>query len=114
MTHLTQLGILYERVTIPGATGVSSFVYTKVADNIPCWAAHVKHVFGEFAGMVASQATHILFLDADAPVVDNSMRFEVEGTVYAIEHVDPKFGMSGERDHTECLIYAVENPQSSR
>lgn len=109
---LCQTGALYAKRKVTQPTGVVTYVFNKIADNIPCRSVHLKNTFGATMGRMTAQATHLLYLDAGTHTVDTSMAFGVDGTIYGFEHVEPKFNRTRVH-HYECLMFALESPQTT-
>lgn len=109
---MNQTCSLHARRKTNNADGTVSYVYNKIYDNIACRSVHMKTSFGETLGRKATQATHLLYLDVGAPVVDTTMAVLVDGTMFTFEHVEPKYNRN-KVHHFECLIYASDSPQTT-
>lgn len=108
---LTQTCEVYTRITTTDVHGSSVHIYNKWLTDVRCRSVHMKNVWGQYAGRIAAQATHLLYIHSDYPELDTTMRVKLDdGTWYQIEHSDMKHDWLGHH-HPEYEMFAVESPQ---
>ncbi len=108
---LTQTCEVYTRISTTDSRGGPLHIYNKLYSDVYCRAVHMKNVWGNYAGRISAQATHLLYIHSDCPALDTTMRVKLDdGVWYQVEHADMKHDWLGNH-HPEYEIFAVESPQ---